>query len=175
MSNILKTPKLNLVKGDFMEMSKTNNFGVIAQVRDCFCDPREGRLSRRMNAAFNTSDMTLENYNQNGVYNKLGQIEWKTVKEYGDIFWLVNMYAIHNPKNAGPYGIPLDYDALRLCLRKLNAQFEGGEIGLPKIGTGKGSKGDWTIVSRMIAEELTDVKLVTIVTEAEDDESLHAT
>lgn len=55
----------------------------------------------------------------------------------------------------------LDYDALRLCMRKINNLFEGLTIGLPKIGCGL-AKGSWIKVKSIIKEELTDCNVVIV-------------
>jgi len=55
----------------------------------------------------------------------------------------------------------LDYDALRMCMRKINHEFPGRKIGLPKIGCGLAG-GDWNIVQGIIEDELHDCD-VTIV------------
>jgi len=55
----------------------------------------------------------------------------------------------------------LDYNALTLCLRKINHKFSGHKIGLPKIGAGLAG-GDWDIIKTIIERELKDMD-VTIV------------
>lgn len=73
-------------------------------------------------------------------------------------------FAVINAYTQYDYGtdkINLDYDALRLCLRKINMLCDGLDIGLPKIGCGLAG-GDWNIVSKIIEEELQDCKSVTI-------------
>lgn len=58
--------------------------------------------------------------------------------------------------------IPLDYEALTLCLRKINHIFKGKHIGLPKIGTGL-AQGDWNIVKNIIIKELQDMNISVII------------
>ena len=67
----------------------------------------------------------------------------------------------HGRNKPDHVNIPLDYDALRLCMRKINHNFKGLHIGLPKIGCGLAG-GDWSTVSKIIEEELFDME-VTIV------------
>jgi len=52
--------------------------------------------------------------------------------------------------------IPVDYDAIRLVMRKINREFEGLRIGIPEIGCGLAG-GEWDVVSKIIEEELTHV------------------
>ena len=56
---------------------------------------------------------------------------------------------------------PLDYEALALCMRKINYDFRGKHIGLPLIGCGLAG-GDWNKVKSIIEKELADMQ-VTIV------------
>jgi O-acetyl-ADP-ribose deacetylase (regulator of RNase III) len=56
---------------------------------------------------------------------------------------------------------PVDYEAITLCLRKINHILPGKSIGLPLIGCGLAG-GDWTIVEKIIEKELKDM-VVTIV------------
>ena len=46
-----------------------------------------------------------------------------------------------------------DYDAIRSVFRLVKQQFSGMTIGYPLIGAGL-AKGDWTIISSIIDEEL---------------------
>jgi len=55
----------------------------------------------------------------------------------------------------------VDYDAIRLCFRKINHRFKGKHIGLPMIGAGL-AKGDWVVIERIIQQEFKDCA-VTIV------------
>lgn len=111
--------------------------------------------------------------------NKLGQIDYQDVPislklghriggyslpKPDDIILVtvVNSYTQYSPGSPLPgQTIPLDYDALSLCMRKINFQFKGQHIGLPKIGAGLAG-GDWSRIEDIIKEELKDCD-VTIV------------
>ena len=56
---------------------------------------------------------------------------------------------------------PLSYEALTLCMKKMNILFAGKHIGLPKIGAGLAG-GDWERIKEIIQRELKDCK-VTVV------------
>jgi len=77
---------------------------------------------------------------------------------------VVNSYTQFNYGKNHKYGVskPIDYDALRLCLRKMNYKFEGMHIGLPAIGCGLAG-GDWDYVKQMIQEELTDCEVTVVL------------
>jgi O-acetyl-ADP-ribose deacetylase (regulator of RNase III) len=57
--------------------------------------------------------------------------------------------------------VPVDYDAITLCMRKINHNFKGMHIGLPMIGAGLAG-GDWEKIKQIIKRELKDC-IVTIV------------
>lgn len=114
-----------------------------------------------------------------GDINKLGQIDYETVPislrlghriggyslpKPDDIIEVVvvNSYTQYSPGSALPgFNIPLDYQALALCMRKINYTFKGKHIGLPKIGAGLAG-GDWERIETIIQSELKDCD-VTIV------------
>lgn len=53
-----------------------------------------------------------------------------------------------------------DYEALRLCLEKVNQRFAGKSVAVPyKMGCGLAG-GDWNVVSRIIKETLRDCDVI---------------
>lgn len=66
---------------------------------------------------------------------------------------IVNLYA---QDKFGSNGCYTDYNALEMCLEKVNKQFAGHTIAIPcRIGCCRGG-GNWAIVSKMIEEILSD-------------------
>lgn len=65
---------------------------------------------------------------------------------------VVNAYIQYKP------GRNLDYDALTLCMRKINMEFGGKHVGLPCIGCGIAG-GLKTKVEKIIRKELKDCKV----------------
>ena len=57
---------------------------------------------------------------------------------------------------------PIDYEALTLCMRKINHTFKGKHIGLPKIGAGLAG-GDWDRIKKIIQTELKDMKVSVVI------------
>ena len=57
---------------------------------------------------------------------------------------------------------PLDYEALTLCMRKINHTFVGKKIGLPKIGSNLAG-GDWNIIKEIIKKELKDCDVTVVI------------
>lgn len=82
---------------------------------------------------------------------KFGEVQEITVQS--DIS-VVNMLAMSYDK-AGPDGIPVRYDALKNCLKKVAtlAKENNSSIHMPRIGCGLGGA-SWEMVEKIIIEEL---------------------
>lgn len=142
------------VNGDLIELALSGSFDVIAHGCNCFCLQKSG-IAVMMSETFNTDEYEMEDSLYRGYINKLGQIFFRArLLDDGQVK-VVNAYTQYKP------GKNLDYEALTLCLRKINHTFSGQHIGLPQIGCGIAG-GDWNIVKKMIEKELKDCD-VTVV------------
>lgn len=148
------------IDGDLIVLGKQGEFDVIGHGCNCFC--RMGRgIAPQMDKAFgcnNPNLFSLEDDKYKGDITKLGKIEYI---HWNDKLYVTNMYSQYHYGNPGVDGIPLDYSALRRCLKRMNREFAGKHIGLPEIGCGLAG-GDINIVKQMIVEELIDCE-VTLV------------
>lgn len=165
-------------EGNLINLAKEGEFDVIAHGCNCLCTMGAG-LAPQMHKAFGCGKFPLENFTKKGDYNKLGQIDYKAIQIKGeDVDWkvgfwnkvittkalyVVNAYTQFNYGRNHKDGdqAPLDYEAIRLCFRKMNSVFKGMRIGLPKIGCDLAG-GDWEIVKSYIKEEFRDCE-VTVV------------
>jgi hypothetical protein len=86
---------------------------------------------------------------------KIAGVEIQSPDFGGHPIIVVNSYTQfrYGPNHADGNKMPVDYDAIRLCMRKINYLFAGKIIGLPKIGAGLAG-GDWNIIREIIIEEL---------------------
>ena len=144
------------IEGDLIELALAGEFDVIAHGTNCFCLQGKG-IALQMRKTFGTNEYEKEDNQYLGDINKLGQIQYvfrKTIIT-GELVAVVNAYTQYEP------GKNLDYEALTLCLRKINHKFRGKHIGLPRIGCGIAG-GDWETVRKIIEKELKDCD-VTIV------------
>lgn len=166
------------VEGNLITMALNGNFDVIAHGVNCMCVQGKG-LAPQMVKAFGTDKyFELEVPDTKGDINKLGQIEY--IEYYRDIeggFYpdtfgfseepptliVVNAYTQYNygKNHSDGDNKPVDYEAIALCMRKINHEFKGQHIGLPRIGCGLAG-GDWDIVRGIIQTELKDCH-VTVV------------
>lgn len=156
---------MNIITGDLIKLTIEGNFDAVAHGCNCFCTMKRG-LAPKMAKAFNVDLFRMEGGEFRGDINKLGQIEFKTfnmanLKGPDTMVSVINAYTQYHWSEPSSDGIPLDYLALRLCLRKINHIFKGKYIGLPKIGCGLAG-GDWDLVRTYIDYELKDCN-VTIV------------
>jgi len=154
---------INEVEGNLITLALEGSFDVIAHGCNCFCKQKSG-LAPQMVKAFNTDIFALENPKYEGDINKLGMIDYQLRRTLsGKEFYVVNAYTQYYNRNNLPstVPVPLDYQALKLCMRKINHIFKGKHIGLPKIGAGKAG-GNWHVIFEDIKRELKDCN-VTIV------------
>ena len=128
--------KYQEIEGDLITSALEGKFDVIAHGCNCFNSMGAG-IAVPMAKTFDCNEMGLEQRRHYGESNKLGQIEFKKhMLNLRDWIFVVNAYTQYQP------GANLDYEALTLCLRKINHQFKGNHIGLPLIGCGLGG-GVW--------------------------------
>lgn len=161
------------ITGNLITEAKKGNFDVIAHGCNIYCSMGAG-IAPQMAQYFGADKYPLEMKPFMGDINKLGQIEWRWIDlETGEhrnkrsknhTLAVVNCYTQENfgKNHEGGDAIPLDYEALTLCLRKMNHEFKGMKIGLPQIGCGLAG-GDWTRVKQIIQEELTDVDVIVVI------------
>lgn len=182
--------KYQEIEGDLIIEAKKGNFDVIAHGCNCFCNMGAG-IAVAMKNTFGCNLFKLElteidefdgdehwkvSTGYKGDINKLGQIDYVTKyinlntnkvlsgvslpkPNYIKDLIIVNCYTQYS------YGSPkgdLDYEALILCMRKINAKFAGKHIGLPQIGAGL-AKGNWQTIKETIQRELQDMNVTIII------------
>lgn len=173
--------KYKEVKGDLISLALKGEFDVIAHGVNCFCTQKAG-LAPQMVKAFFTDKYPYEQKGK-GDINKLGSIDYKVLmihegesKGFSPLFngWSSNKYicdlTVVNAYTQFKYGRnhadgvknPLDYEALTLCMRKINHTFVGKKIGLPKIGSNLAG-GDWNIIKEIIKKELKDCDVTVVI------------
>ncbi len=135
------------VEGCLIEKSLNGEFDIIAHGCNCFCTMQSG-IAPQMAKTFGCDEFWLENIMFKGDISKLGYLYYNSVyfKKGTNIIIdsethhtseddtveivVINAYTQYEP------GSNLDYEALTLCLRKINHIFKGKHIGLPLIGCG---------------------------------------
>ena len=161
------------VEGDLIKLALEGNFDVIAHGCNCFCTMGAG-IAPQMAKAFGADSFKKERLSHKGDINKLGTIDYESKwfpkpTEIGANFGgftvhVVNAYTQYGfgANHATGSPAPIDYEALTLCLRKINHIFKGKRIGLPQIGCGLAG-GKWSIVSKLIQAELFDCDVTVVI------------
>jgi len=153
---------MNEVKGDLIEMALEGHFDVITHGCNCFNTMGAGIAPQIKNAFPDAGRVDLAT--RKGDIMKLGCYTYANV-EIKNIGWVtvINSYTQYNYGKNHKDGDenPIDYDALTLCMRKINKNHPKKSIGLPKIGAGLAG-GDWEKIKTIIKRELKDMD-VTIV------------
>jgi len=132
---------MKYIKGDLVRDAK--QFEIIVQQCNCFCTMGAGiapQIKRNFPEAYEVDCET-----KRGDESKLGTITY--TKSTSPI--IINAY--------GQYGmggqIETNYEALRSCMKEIKKIFSGKRIAMPLIGAGLAG-GDWTIINKIIEEEL---------------------
>lgn len=171
---------MKIIKGDLIQLALQGHFDVITHGCNCFCTMGAG-IAVPMKQYFKCDTFPMEASQFKGDINKLGTIDYmihnlvlnKPIKlgnlnllapDFGgqDLI-VINSYTQYRYGYNHPDGDrkPVDYEAITLCMRKINHEFKGKSIGLPKIGCGLAG-GDWDIVKRILERELKNMD-VTVV------------
>lgn len=169
--------KFKEVEGDLIRLTLEGNFDVITHGCNCFQTMTAG-IAPQMEIAFGALERDKlfwnncqENYNVFQHVDLLGNINWW--QPYKDLEFprencppkliVINSYTQYNfgSNHKNDDIKPLDYEALTLCMRKINKTFKGKHIGLPLIGCGLAG-GNWFVVKQIIRSELKDMD-VTVV------------
>jgi O-acetyl-ADP-ribose deacetylase (regulator of RNase III) len=164
----------NEIHGDLITLANVGTFEVITHGCNCHCTMGAG-IAPQMAKAFGCDRFKMESPEYKGSINKLGTIDYellhfsnwdKKFQKYPDEgdkilykLYVVNSYTQYN---YGTDSRPLDYDALALCLRKINSVFKGKHIGLPQIGAGLAG-GNWNRIQSIIKQELRDCKVTVVI------------
>jgi len=172
MSNEPIHPAYREIEGNLITLAQQGKFQVITHGCNCWNLMGAG-IAPQMAAAFGCDKFPMEDQKYRGDYNKLGQIDYQINTYTGgtsehDFFEfdlaVVNSYSQYGfgLNHQGGTERPLDYDALRMCLRKINFIFKGKHVGLPQIGAGLAG-GDWNTIKQIMQEELKNCKVTVVI------------
>jgi len=157
-------------EGNLIALAKEGHFDVITHGCNCFCTMGAG-IAPQMAKAFGCDTFKMESPQFKGMMDKLGTIDYQTgvivngefinalnsevSAEDGHVLTPINSYTQYwyGRNHAAGDKSPVDYEAITLCMRKINHSFKGKTIGLPLIGCGLAG-GDWNIVKKIIETEL---------------------
>ena len=164
------------IEGDLIKLAKEGTFDVITHGCNCLSNMGAG-IAPQMAKAFGVDKFEMERWGP--TIAKLGHIDYETFVIGQNAIWsledadnklgepeftVVNSYTQYRYGKNHTDGVskPLDYEALTLCMRKINTTFSGKHIGLPKIGAGLAG-GDWNRIKKIIQTELKDMKVSVVI------------
>lgn len=153
--------KYKEVSGDLIALAKAGEFELVAHGCNCFCRMRRG-IAPQMAAAFGCDKFPLEQPKYIGEPNKLGQIDFEIIQLTNKKeLTVVNCYTQYHWATSINDPVALNYQALELCLLKINKGFRSLKIGIPRIGCGLAG-GNWAVVKYLVQNNLKDCD-VTVV------------
>jgi len=164
------------VEGNIITLALEGKFDVIAHGCNCLSAMGAG-LAPQMAKTFGCDRFKMEL--KGADINKLGCVDFETFVISKGGIWnrrldenvnkdpevtVVNAYTQYKYGRNHSDGVsrPIDYEALALCMRKMNTIFKGLHIGLPQIGAGLAG-GDWNRIKGIIIEELTDCRVTVVI------------
>jgi O-acetyl-ADP-ribose deacetylase (regulator of RNase III) len=149
----------NEINGNLITLAYDNQFDVIAHGCNCLSTMGAG-LAPQMAKAFGCDKFPMELMGPS--INKLGCIDYKLHEPLNLI--VVNAYTqfYYGKNHTDGITKPLDYEALTLCLRKMNTLFKFKKIGLPQIGAGLAG-GDWNLIKSIIIKELHECNTTVVI------------
>jgi len=145
--------KYQEIEGNLVELALNGQFNIIAHGCNCFCRMKRG-IAPQIAKEFDSAEVA-DNQTETGDFNKLGNYSYS----YQKGIYIINCYSQFRWDSTTR---PLDYEALTLCLRKINMQFPGKHIGLPKIGCGLAG-GNWDVVKKIIQQELKNMNITIVI------------
>lgn len=137
------------LNGCIIEAFKTQEYDALVHGCNCFCNMGAGLaklISKKYNSALKADQATVY-----GDKTKLGTYSKATTKD-GDI---INAYTQFK---YGGGKVNADLDAIRDVFIKINEDYKGKVICIPKIGAGL-AKGNWKEIKRVINEVTPDVEI----------------
>lgn len=150
------------IEGDLIELALKGEFDCIAHGCNCMSTMGAG-IAIQMAKVFGCDlfPMELESI---GIH-KLGNIDANIIaRQDNKHLIVVNAYTQYSYSKNHKDGTknPVDYEAIALCMRKINHTFKGKTLGLPKIGSGLAG-GDWEIIKGVIQKECTDIDVTVVI------------
>lgn len=145
---------MQIIQGNLLDLFDAGQFDAIAHGCNCWNTMGSGiarQIKERYPKAYEVDYETNA-----GDINKLGGFTYTEWYSQGNIYNLYTQYEFGGDK------VHLNYDALALCLYKLNFLEKGKKIGLPYlIGCGLAG-GDEVLVKEIIENRLVDVDITLV-------------
>lgn len=139
---------MKIVQGDLIALALEGHFDVIIHGCNCDCVMGAGiarSIQENFPEAYAADMKTVA-----GDVSKLGTYSSALCQRGSREITVINAYTQAHPSGSG---VLVSYEAIRAVMRSMKRDFSGKRFGYPKIGAGL-ARGDWAIISPIIAEEL---------------------
>lgn len=143
---------MKYVKGCLIELALNGEFDVIVHGCNCFNTMGKGiakTIKQNFPEAYKADLQTRK-----GSKKKLG--DYTSAISEGIV--IVNAYTQYDYKGRG---VLVNMKAIRNVFTKINNDFKGKNIGIPKIGAGL-AKGDWDSIIEVIKEVTPDIYITVV-------------
>lgn len=150
---------MTTIHGDLIALAKEGVFDVIVYGCNCFHVSGAG-VARCVRENFPPA-YAADRATPEGDRAKLGTVSSAEIETGHGTLIVVNGYTQFEYSGNG---VLVDYDAVRSVMKEVKKRWSGRRIGYPRIGAGL-ARGDWSIISEIIEEELAgeDHTLVVLV------------
>lgn len=166
----------NEIEGDLIKLALEGRFDVIGHGCNCLSTMGAG-IAPQMARAFGCDKFEMETWGP--TIEKLGNVDYQTFVLGENTMWnladadnklnepevtVCNLYTQYSYGRNHRDGVskPLDYEALTICMRKMNILFKGKHIGLPMIGAGLAG-GNWERIKQIIQDELSNCTVTIVI------------
>lgn len=148
---------LRLLEGDLIKLARAGHFDAIAHGCNCFCTMGAG-IARAIREAW-PETYAADCRTRRGDAGKLGSYTSARVAiEGARALTVINAYTQYRYGRGGPH---VDHAAIASVFKRLNADFAGARIGLPKIGAGLAG-GDWERIAAIIEANSSALELTVV-------------
>lgn len=142
----------NVVAGDLIDRALDGKYDAI--VHGCNCMTTMGRgialtIKRKLPEAYQADQKT-----KSGDRSKLGTYTSAVITTSKNNFTVINAYTQYDYRGKNN----ADYDAIRKVFTKINEDFKGKHIGIPKIGAGLAG-GNWKEIETIINKVTPDASI----------------
>lgn len=137
------------IKGDLIKAFKDGEYDALVHGCNCFCNFGAGlavAVAKNFPSSFKADQATTY-----GDKTKLGTYSFAETK-YGTVINAYTQFSYGSGKRNA------DYVAIKSVFEKINEDFKGKVICIPKIGCGL-AKGDWKVVKKIINQATPDVEI----------------
>ena len=147
------------INGDLIKLALDNEFDAIVHGANCFNTMGKGiayTIRKVFPEAYEADKKTKK-----GDKNKLGDYSYVVLNIKQKELFVINAYTQYDYRITSQKSINVDYEAIRKVFTRINKDFKGLHIGIPRIGAGLAG-GDWDKIKTIINEVTPDIDIILV-------------